>query len=211
MSSCLSAKMPVHNCSDGVLLTREIACPANSLELDCLDNRRNHGTMRECKRWRSNMECIKDRLTIYQVPSCNSGRSSVSLPYSESRRGLQERPRARGLPGSRQLSIDQLRRSSRMEHFPLTSLEEACILLNMNVPTASIDAVVPEAFYRLALSHADDDSADVDHELYGNDRPQKYPSRLCRGNNAEKQNGVRYSTEARAHNRKYFTQEDPFD
>lgn len=72
-----------------------------------------------------------------------------------------------------------------MEYSPLTSLEEARILLNMNVPTCSIDAVVPEAFYRLALSHTDNDSPDVDHELYGNDRPQEHPSRLCRSNDAE--------------------------
>lgn len=98
-----------------------------------------------------------------------------------------------------------------MEYFPLTSLEEARILLNMNIPTGSVDAAVPEAFYRLALSHADNDGPDVDHELDGNDRPQKYPSRLCRGNNTEKQNGVRYSTETWAHNREYFTEEDPFD
>lgn len=57
--------------SEDLLLTREIACSANSFELDGLDDRCNHGTDRHCKRWEPNDKSMKDRLTIYQDPSYN--------------------------------------------------------------------------------------------------------------------------------------------
>lgn len=98
-----------------------------------------------------------------------------------------------------------------MTDFSLTSLKKASVLLDVNVPTGAMNIVIPESFYRLTLSHANDDSSDVDHELYSDDHPQKYPTRFRRSDNVEKQNGVRYPTKARAHDRKYFTKEYPFD
>jgi hypothetical protein len=55
-------------------------------------------------------------------------------------------------------------------------LKETSILLDVDVPTVAIDIVVPEAVYRLTLSHTDDDSPDIDDKLDNNDRPQEYPT-----------------------------------
>lgn len=96
----------------------------------------------------------------------------------------------------------------------LTALEETRVLLNVGVPAARFDALVPEALNRPALRHADDDSADVNDKLDGDDAPQEFWSRTtlsARRQQAQQQEGEGDATEAGRHDGKDLAQVHPLD
>lgn len=193
-------------------LTREIVRLADSFELDCFYDRCNHGTIKTCQPSAALNRFEED--LAYNIP-----RPIMVLKTSFCFRPMfMFQKRLAGKTASMRSTSEQTARTSSAvgsllgpRTKLLTSLEEARIFLDMNIPAITLDAMIPELLYWLALGHADDDRSEIDDKLNCDNGPQEPATSRGWGNNSEQQIGVRDSAEARAHDGENFAKVDPFE